>query len=49
MSMLQQFAAGSRNGIGVGLETLWGDAALLVVFAVVLLALAIRKTRKRLH
>ena len=33
---------------GVGLEILWREAAFLVGFAVVVLALAIRKTRKRL-
>jgi ABC-2 type transport system permease protein len=34
---------------GVGLETLWGDAAFLFVFALIVTAIAIRKTRKRLH
>ena len=34
---------------GTGLETLGRDALLLVVFAVVLLALAVRLTRKRLR
>ena len=34
---------------GTGLETLGRDALLLVVFAVVLLALSIRLTRKRLR
>lgn len=34
---------------GVGLETLWGDAAFLLVFALVVTGIAIRKTRKRLH
>jgi len=33
---------------GVGLEVLWRDALFLLVFAVVVLALAIRATRKRL-
>jgi ABC-2 type transport system permease protein len=33
---------------GVGLETLWRDALFLIVFSVIVLALAIRKTRKRL-
>jgi len=33
---------------GVGLETLWRDALFLVVFALVVTGLAIRKTRKRL-
>jgi len=33
---------------GVGLETLWRDALFLVVFAVVVLAAAIRRTRKTL-
>jgi ABC-2 type transport system permease protein len=33
---------------GVGPEVLWRDALFLVVFAVVVLAIAIRKTRKRL-
>ncbi len=33
---------------GVGLETLWRDAAFLLVFALVVTAIAIRKTRKRL-
>jgi ABC-2 type transport system permease protein len=33
---------------GVGLETLWRDALLLVVFAVLLIGLSIRKTRKTL-
>ena len=33
---------------GVGLETLWRDAAFLVAFALIVTALAIRKTRKRL-
>jgi ABC-2 type transport system permease protein len=34
---------------GVGLETLWRDALFLLVFAVVVLAIAIRITRKRLR
>ena len=33
---------------GVGLETLWRDAAFLLVFALVATGIAIRKTRKRL-
>jgi ABC-2 type transport system permease protein len=33
---------------GVGLDVLWRDAVFLIVFAVVVLALAIRKTPKRL-
>ena len=33
---------------GVGLETLWRDALFLVVFALIVTAIAIRKTRKRL-
>jgi ABC-2 type transport system permease protein len=33
---------------GVGPEVLWRDALFLVVFAIVVLAIAIRKTRKRL-
>lgn len=33
---------------GVGLETLWRDALLLVVFAVLLIGVSIRKTRKTL-
>ena len=33
---------------GVGLETLWRDALFLVVFALIVTGLAIRKTRKRL-
>ncbi|MBI5689924.1 MAG: ABC transporter permease [Verrucomicrobia bacterium] len=33
---------------GVGLETLWRDALLLAGFAVIVTAIAIRKTRKRL-
>jgi ABC-2 type transport system permease protein len=33
---------------GVGLEVLWADALFLTVFAVVVAALAIRKTRKKL-
>ncbi len=33
---------------GVGLETLWRDAAFLGAFALIVTALAIRKTRKRL-
>jgi ABC-2 type transport system permease protein len=33
---------------GVGLETLWPDALFLVVFAVVVIGLAIRRTRKTL-
>jgi ABC-2 type transport system permease protein len=33
---------------GVGLETLWRDALFLVVFALVVTGIAIRKTRKRL-
>lgn len=33
---------------GVGLEVLWADALFLTVFAVVVTALAIRKTRKKL-
>ncbi|MFI5337307.1 MAG: ABC transporter permease [Opitutales bacterium] len=33
---------------GVGLETLWPDALFLVVFAVVVIAIAIRRTRKTL-
>jgi ABC-2 type transport system permease protein len=33
---------------GVGLETLWRDALLLVVFAGLLIGLSIRKTRKTL-
>lgn len=33
---------------GVGLETLWRDAAFLVAFALIVTALAIRQTRKRL-
>ncbi len=34
---------------GVGLETLWRDAAFLLVFALVVTGIAIRKTRKRLN
>jgi len=33
---------------GVGLETLWRDALFLVVFALIVTGIAIRKTRKRL-
>lgn len=33
---------------GVGLETLWGDALFLLAFAVIVIALAIRKTRRTL-
>jgi len=33
---------------GVGLETLWPDALFLVVFAVVVIGIAIRLTRKKL-
>jgi ABC-2 type transport system permease protein len=33
---------------GVGLETLWGDAAFLAVFALVVIGVSIRKTRKTL-
>lgn len=33
---------------GVGLETLWADAAFLLVFALVVIAVSIRKTRKTL-
>jgi len=33
---------------GVGLETLWRDALFLVVFALIVIGIAIRKTRKRL-
>ncbi len=34
---------------GVGLETLWRDALFLGLFALVVLTLAIRRTRQRLH
>jgi ABC-2 type transport system permease protein len=33
---------------GVGLATLWADALFLLVFALVVLAVAIRRTRKTL-
>ena len=33
---------------GVGLEALWPDALFLLVFAIVVIAAAIRLTRKRL-